>query len=72
MRKNYRYYVKTTQDDFGGIETELITGRQARITEYNAGDFYIKDEEDIYIDGFESIEEANAFIQKTERGQEVY
>lgn len=72
MRKNYRYYVKTTQDDFGGIETELLTGRQARIVEYNAGDFYIKDNEDIYIDGFDSIEEANAFIQKTERGQEVY
>ena len=62
MRKIHRYFVKSMQDTFGNTKAELITDRQARNLGYYNDFYHTTDEHDIYVDGFDSKQEAKVFM----------
>ncbi len=72
MRKIHRYYVKTIHDDFGNADAELLTGRQARNLGYYNDYYHTTDEHDIYVDGFDSKQEAKTFMYEATEEQEGY
>jgi hypothetical protein len=70
MRKIHRYYVKTIHDDFGNSDAELLTGRQARNLGYYNDYYQTTEVHDIYVDGFDSKQEAKAFMYEVLEEQE--
>jgi len=72
MIKIHRYFVVTKQDKNGSDELEIITGREG--IEQGFYDGYYKNDPDfdLYIDGFNTKQEAKTFIYATTGEQEVY
>ena len=60
----FSYYVKQTYSDKGNVTTEILTAEQAQEAGYEDGHFEDLPHYDLYVDGKNTFEEAEAFAKE--------
>lgn len=60
----FPYYVKQTYSNKGKVTTEILTAEQAKVAGYEDGHFEDLLKYDLYVDGKNSLEEAEAFAKE--------